>query len=72
MQPEQVKTLARECGFELAGIATAVPAPEATYYGQWIADGLAGEMRYLTDRRAGLRNDPRHLLPSARSMLCVG
>jgi len=72
MQPEQIKTLARECGFELAGIAAAVPAPEAAYYGQWIADGLAGEMGYLADRRAGLRADPRHLLPSARSILCVG
>jgi epoxyqueuosine reductase len=33
---------------------------------------MAGEMGYLTDRRAGLRDDPRHLLPSARSILCVG
>ena len=72
MQPEQIKTLARECGFELAGIAAAAPAPEAAYYGQWIAGGLAGEMGYLTDRRAGMRGDPRHLLPSARSILCVG
>jgi epoxyqueuosine reductase len=72
MHPEQIKTLARECGFELAGIAAAAPAPEVAYYGQWIADGMAGEMGYLTDRRAGLRDDPRHLLPSARSILCVG
>jgi hypothetical protein len=72
MHPEQIKTLARECGFELAGIAAAAPVREAGYYGQWIAGGLAGEMGYLTDRRAGLRDDPRHLLPSARSILCVG
>jgi epoxyqueuosine reductase len=72
MHPEQIKTLARECGFELAGIAAALPAPEAGYYGEWVAGGLAGEMRYLTDRRAGLRDDPRNLLPSARSILCVG
>jgi epoxyqueuosine reductase len=72
MHPEQIKTLAHECGFELAGIAAAAPVPEAAYYGQWVAGGLAGEMGYLTDRRAGLREDPRHLLPSARSILCVG
>jgi epoxyqueuosine reductase len=72
MHPEQIKTLAHECGFELAGIAAAAPVPEAVYYGQWIAGGLAGEMGYLKDRRAGLRNDPRQLLPSARSILCVG
>jgi epoxyqueuosine reductase len=72
MSPEQIKTLALECGFELAGIAPAVPVPESAYYRQWVAGGLAGEMRYLTDHRAGLRADPRQLLPSARSILCVG
>jgi len=72
MHPEQIKTLARECGFELAGIAAAAPVPESAYYSRWIAGGMAGEMAYLTDRRAGLRDDPRHLLPSARSILCVG
>ncbi len=29
-------------------------------------------MTYLTDRRGDLRNDPRNLLPSAQSMICVG
>jgi epoxyqueuosine reductase len=72
MHPEQIKTLALECGFELAGIAAAAPVPEAAYYRQWVAGGMAGEMRYLTGRRAGLRDDPRLLLPSARSILCVG
>jgi epoxyqueuosine reductase len=69
---EQIKTLARECGFELAGVTAAGPVPEASYYRQWVADDFAGEMRYLTDRRAALRHDPRNLLPSARSILCVG
>ena len=72
MDAELVKKLARECGFELAGIAAAVPVREARYYRQWVADGMAGEMRYLTDRRADLREDPRSLMSSARSVLCVG
>jgi epoxyqueuosine reductase len=33
---------------------------------------MAGEMRYLTDRRAEMRRDVRSLLPSARSVICVG
>jgi epoxyqueuosine reductase len=33
---------------------------------------MAGEMRYLTDRRANVRGDVRNLLPSARSVICVG
>jgi len=72
VHPEKIKTLARECGFELAGVTAAGTVAEAGYYRQWVADGFAGEMRYLTDRRAGLRDDPRNLLPSARSILCVG
>ncbi|MGI8742817.1 MAG: tRNA epoxyqueuosine(34) reductase QueG [Bryobacteraceae bacterium] len=67
-----IKELARECGFELAGVAAAEPSPDAERYQSWVARGLAGEMGYLTDRRAGVRNDPRLLLPSAKSIICVG
>lgn len=72
MDSAVLKSLARECGFELTGIAPAGPVREAAYYHQWVAEGFAGEMRYLTDRRADLRNDPRNLLPSAKSVLCAG
>jgi epoxyqueuosine reductase len=33
---------------------------------------MAGEMRYMTDRRKELRRDPRSLLASACSVICVG
>ena len=72
MNSRTVKALAQECGFELAGVAPAAPASEAEYYQRWVAQGFAGEMTYLTDRRAEVRNDPRNLLPSARSVICVG
>jgi epoxyqueuosine reductase len=73
VRPEQVKTLARECGFELAGVARAEPlAEDFARYGIWAAQGMAGEMRYLTDRRAEVRRDPRNLLEGARSIVCVG
>jgi len=64
--------LARACGFELAGVAAAVPSTDSARYRDWVAAGFAGEMRYLTDRRASVRDDPRNLLPSARSVICVG
>jgi epoxyqueuosine reductase len=67
-----IRELARECGFELAGVAAALPADDRLRYRDWAAAGFAGEMAYLTDHRAGLRDDPRHLLPTVRSVICVG
>ena len=68
----EVKALALECGFELAGVARAEPLAESRYYHEWVEDGFAGKMTYLTDRRADVRDDPRRLLASAQSIICVG
>ena len=48
---EQVKALARQCGFELVGVTPALPSEDFDLYQQWREAGLAGEMNYLTDRR---------------------
>jgi epoxyqueuosine reductase len=73
VHPDTVKALARECGFELAGIAPAAPLEDDfARYRSWTGRGMAGEMRYLTDRRGDVRRDPRNLLPEARSIICVG
>jgi epoxyqueuosine reductase len=69
---DEVRALARECGFELAGVARAEPAADAARYREWVEQGYAGEMRYLTGRRAAVREDPRNLLASVRSVVCVG
>ena len=69
---EQVKALARECGFELTGITSALPSEDFALYQQWREAGIAGEMGYLTDYRGDLRSDPRNLLPEAQSIICVG
>ncbi len=69
---EKIKQLAHECGFELAGVAAALPAADFDLFESWRGAGMAGEMTYLTDRRGDLRADPRHLLPEAESILCVG
>ena len=72
MTSDEVRSLALESGFELAGVTPALPTDDAARYHQWVASGYAGDMRYLSDRRAQVRDDPRHLLASARSMICVG
>lgn len=65
--------LAHECGFQLAGIAPALPIrPDADQFLDWVSRGLAGRMAYLTDHRADIRTDPRKVMPSARSIICVG
>ena len=73
MRSDTVRRLARECGFELAGVARAQPpGDDFDRYQKWVSQGMAGEMRYLTDRRAEVRRDPRNLLPGAQSIICVG
>lgn len=69
---EQFSELARECGFDLSGIAAAGEIPAYRFYQDWVREGMAGQMKYLTDRRAAMRESVRHLLPAARSVLCVG
>jgi epoxyqueuosine reductase len=72
MRKEFVIESAHACGFELVGIAHAGEVADHTRYGAWVERGFAGEMRYLTDHRAAIRQDVRLLLPTARSVICVG
>lgn len=72
LQSADVKTLARELGFELVGITPAEPAPEAVFYPEWLERGYHGAMAYLEGRRGEMRGDPRTLLKTARSIICVG
>ncbi len=72
VQTDEVKRAAHECGFELVGVARAEPLEEVVWYREWLAAGMAGEMAYLGGRGAELRADPRSLLASARSVICVG
>ena len=72
MTADRIRTLARAAGFELAGVAAALPAADAARYHAWAGAGWAGAMGYLTDHRADVRDDPRRLLDSARSIVVVG
>jgi epoxyqueuosine reductase len=66
-----VKQRARELRFDLVGIAPATPSAYREYFGRWLNDGKAGEMRYLAGRLAE-RTDPAAYLPGAASVICVG
>jgi epoxyqueuosine reductase len=68
----QVTQAAVGAGFELVGIAPVDDAPELEYFPRWIADGHAGEMKYLEarDEQGRLkRASLAHAAPWARSVV---
>jgi epoxyqueuosine reductase len=67
---DRIIAQARSTGFDLCGIARAERHPRLARIAAWIADGRAGEMTYLTDSLEE-RLDPRHVLPTARSIVSL-
>ena len=54
MNASQVKSAARECGFDLAGVSRAEPlADDNRRYLDWVERGMAGAMGYLTAAQNG-------------------
>ena len=75
MKPEArsqwIKEEANRLGFLACGIAKAdFLAEEASKIKQWIAQGRAGEMSYMT-RNLDKRLDPRRLVPGAKSLIVL-
>ena len=68
----QVQQLAHDCGFEIAGVTPALPHPDFERFLPWSRTEKSAQLTYLTDRRAALRADPRSLLPSAKTIICLG
>jgi epoxyqueuosine reductase len=66
----QIKQKTLELGFDLAGIAPAHPSQYRTYLRQWLDDGQAGTMQYLS-QRFDERTDPATYLPGAQSVVCA-
>jgi epoxyqueuosine reductase len=64
-----VKRRALEIGFDLAGIAPLAAWKDLEFAHGWVERGFGGEMRYLQNPK---RDDPRRILPSVRSVVCVG
>jgi epoxyqueuosine reductase len=69
---QRIKFAAANAGFDLCGIAPVTDFPELARFPEWIADGRAGEMKYLESRddsgqlrRASLKSG----FPWARSVI---
>jgi epoxyqueuosine reductase len=70
---QRICSRARELGFDLVGLAAAAPPPHLAAYREWVAHGYHGEMGYLArPERVARREDPCMILPSTRSIVCVG
>lgn len=64
-----IRDLARTLGLDRVGFTSAGPLERGAYYKAWLAAGHGGTMAYL-HRNTDLRDDPRRLLPGARSVIC--
>ena len=64
-----LKKKALEIGFDMAGIAPVEVWKDLEFARKWVEQGCGGEMRYLENPK---RHDPRRVLASARSVVCVG
>ncbi len=73
LSSEHLQQLASEAGLDLVGAMPVGPSPAWHAYQAWVAQGYAGEMAYLTRPEAlHRRQDPRNLMPEARSVMVVG
>ncbi|SPE25954.1 conserved hypothetical protein [Acidobacteriia bacterium SbA2] len=64
-----IKERAVGLGFDLAGIAPLDVWKDLEFSRRWVEKGFNGEMRYLENPK---RFDPLMVLPSAKSVVCVG
>lgn len=69
---EELRQIAADAGFYAFGVAEAKPVDEEAFisYEQWLADGNAGCMNYLSNH-LDIRRDPRLLLDGAKSIIVL-
>lgn len=74
MRPHRLTAALKEeairLGFDLAAATPAVTPPTLEHLHRWLADGWAGQMRYLVDRAAACRH-PRYVLRGVKSLLML-
>lgn len=68
---QQIKSFARNLGFNYCGIAKAVRLDDdARRLEKWLNAGMHGSMKYM-ENHFELRTDPRKLVPGARSVITL-
>jgi epoxyqueuosine reductase len=69
---ERIKMRALKLGFEAAGVAAVEPLEARAHFEAWLAAGRHGGMGWLEGRKhRERRDDPAHILPGIRSVVCV-
>lgn len=72
LDSSRIKQLATEVGFDLCGICSAEPIPEARQaLEKWLSKGYQAEMDYLA-KEPNRRSDPREVLDGAKSVIMLG
>lgn len=65
-----IKSAARQIGFDLVGIASAVSPASFPRFQEWLRAGFAGEMQYLPRREVAYEH-PRNVSQSVRSIIML-
>ena len=68
---ELLRKAAAELGFEAFGVTSAEASERGEYFRRWIDEGRNGNMAWMA-RDIDRRIFPQHVLPEARSLVCVG
>ena len=68
---EDLQKAAFELGFPLFGITSASESPGFAKFCQWLDQGYAGSMEYLTKRRAAYQH-PSNVLANAKTLVMLG
>lgn len=72
MTHDDLRALAHEVALDLVGAVPAGPAPNWAAYRDWVAQGYAAEMHYLSRPDAlSKRQDPRRIVPDAKTVIIV-
>lgn len=74
LSPEQLKTniqfIAKQIGFDDCRFSVATTSPHSARFYEWLAEGTAGDMKWL-ERDPQRRVDPREILPGAATVISL-